>query len=88
MAKLKYRDPEDLEFKPIPAISVTGDKNFVYTQSIPASVWDIYHGLNKYPSVTVIDSGGTEVYGEVSHVDEKHLTISFQGEFSGIATLN
>jgi hypothetical protein len=36
-----------------------GDKTFVWEQIVTAVVWTIDHNLNKYPSVTVEDSGGT-----------------------------
>ncbi len=66
----------------------TGDKNYVHEQRVPSDTWVIYHYLDKKPSVTVIDSAGTEVEGEVEHVDNRSIIIRFSGEFTGIATLN
>ena len=66
----------------------TGDKFFAYTQLAPASIWEIPHPLNKYPSVTVVDSGGSVVVGEVEYVDAHKIIITFQAEFSGKAYLN
>ena len=37
------------------------DKNFVFTQSVAAAKWEIQHNLDKYPSVSIVDSAGTEV---------------------------
>jgi uncharacterized membrane protein len=44
-------------------VTVTGviggvslDANFVYTQGSPSATWVINHNLNKYCSVTVVDS--------------------------------
>jgi hypothetical protein len=65
-----------------------GDKNYIHDQGVSASVWTITHNLNKYPSVTVKDTAGTEVEGEVIHISVNQLTITFSAGFSGVATLN
>lgn len=65
-----------------------GDKNFLYTQTIASDTWSIQHNLNKYPSVSVIDSAGDEVIGEVEYNTINKVTISFKGAFKGTATLN
>lgn len=64
------------------------DKNYLFTQPTPAATWTIDHNLGKYPCVTVIDSSGAEVEGEVIHASTSSLTLSFSGAFSGSATLN
>ena len=65
-----------------------GDKTYVHIQSSAASVWQISHGLNKYPSVTVVDSAGSVVVGEVVYNNTNKVTITFIGSFSGKAYLN
>lgn len=65
-----------------------GDKNFVYSQSTPAAVWNIVHNLDKYPSVSVVDSAGTAVFGNVLYVSINEVTITFSGGFSGKAFFN
>ena len=42
----------------------------------------------KFPSVTVVDSAGTQVIGDVYHTDIDNLTITFINQFSGKAFLN
>lgn len=64
------------------------DRNYVHTQSTPASVWTITHNLGKRPSVTVVDSAESVVVGEVSYPDVNTVTITFSGAFSGAAFLN
>ena len=64
------------------------DKNLVFNQAIPAAVWTINHNLNKFPSVTVIDSSGRVVEGDVQYQDVDNLTIAFSSAFSGDASLN
>ena len=65
-----------------------GDKFFLFKQNVPSDVWEIKHNLNKYPSVTVVDSGESVVVGEVTYIDNNNLVISFIGSFSGKAYLN
>ena len=62
--------------------------NFVFSQLTPASTWSIAHPLNKKPSVTIVDSAGRMVFGEVSYVSTSLLTVSFAAAFSGEAYLN
>jgi hypothetical protein len=64
------------------------DKNFVYTQNIPSTVWTISHMLNKFPSVMVMDSAGTVVIGEINYQNINNITLTFSAAFSGKATLN
>ena len=61
---------------------------FIFNQAVPATTWVIEHSLCKYPSVTVVDSAGTEVSGVVNYVDNNNLTINFNQAFSGKAYLN
>ena len=63
-------------------------QTYVHKQTTSAIQWDINHNLDKYPSVTVVDSAGTQVYGDVNYVDRNHLTITFTSEFGGRAYLN
>ena len=66
----------------------TGDKHFVHSQNTASAVWTITHGLGKYPAVTVIDSAGTEVIGDVNHIDTNTVQITFSAAFSGKAYFN
>lgn len=62
--------------------------NFFFNQSVASDTWIINHDLNKYPSVTVLDSANTEVEGEVIYNGLNQVIIKFAGEFKGSATLN
>lgn len=64
------------------------DKHFRYHQTTPSATWDIKHNLEKYPSVTVIDSFGTMVEGAIEHVNENQTIIKFSAGFSGTADFN
>lgn len=65
-----------------------GDKSYEFNQLSPKKIWNIPHGLNKRPSVTIVDSGGTEVKGDVKYDDNNNATISFTAAFAGMAYLN
>lgn len=69
-------------------LNIIGDKNFVFEQKQALATWVIVHNLNKYPTVSVIDSSGSEVIGEVSYDNINQVTITFKGAFKGKATLN
>ena len=64
------------------------DKHFEFTQASPSVTWTINHALLKFPSVTVVDSAGTQVVGDIQHTDNNNLTITFVNQFSGKAYLN
>ena len=68
--------------------NVVLDKNYTHQQIEAKNIWNIKHDLKKIPSVTIVDSGGNEVIGDVKHLSENELTISFSYEFSGSAILN
>lgn len=65
-----------------------GDAFFVFNQSSANSFWSINHGLNKYPSVSVVDTAGTQGFGTVSYIDSNNVTVSFSAAFAGKAYLN
>ena len=61
---------------------------FVYYQQTSASTWTITHNLNFYPNVTVVDSAGTIVEGEISYVSASQVVLTFRSAFSGQAYLS
>lgn len=60
---------------------------FVFDQLSPSVLWTITHNLNKYPNVTITDSAGSVVLGDVKHTSLNTTEISFSSAFSGKATL-
>ena len=63
-------------------------QSFVYEQIASLDTWIIVHNLGKYPSVTVVDTGGNIVIGNVNYVSPNEIIISFSSDFSGKAYLN
>lgn len=54
---------------------------------VASTVWNIAHGLNSFPVVTVLDGNNDEVFGEVNYVDDDNLTITFGVAQAGVAYL-
>ena len=64
------------------------DLHYTHNQGSPSSVWNVTHNLNKYPSVEVVDTADTIVFGQVDYIDTNSLTLTFNAAFSGRAFLN
>lgn len=76
------------ELSDIPAATGSGDKTFVFTQSTASNRWVIKHDLNKYPCVSVVDTGNNVVVGQVEYIDLNNCVCTFTSAFSGKAYLN
>lgn len=63
------------------------DKYFEQSFSVSNSV-SVTHNLNKYPAVTVHDSAGDEVEGNIIHTNLNQLSVTFSAPFSGRITCN
>ena len=59
---------------------IVGNITFTHNQNSTSSTWVVTHNLNRFPSVTVVDSGNSIVQGTVVYNSIKQLTITF---FSG-----
>lgn len=64
------------------------DKFFAFEQGVASDRWEINHKLNKFPSVTVVDTANNIVDGSVEYIDEDNIIINFNGAFKGNAYLN
>ena len=62
--------------------------NYKHTQSSPSATWTIAHNLGYNPSVSVVDSAGSQVEGNTVWTDINTVTITFSGAFSGVAYLS
>src|SRR3954471_12630421 len=65
----------------------SGDLFYKWDQAAPASIWHVNHGMGKFPTVTVVDSAGHEVRGEVVYIDNNHVNLIFSASFAGTAYL-
>ena len=62
--------------------------DYTHEQMSPAFVWNIQHDLAFFPNVTVIESQGKQIIGDVEYVDQNNLTITFSREVAGKAYLS
>ena len=64
-----------------------GAQYYRHIQGTPATTWHITHTLGRYCAVTVVDSAGTVVEGDVSYLSPSEVTIDFSAAFAGEAYL-
>ena len=58
-----------------------------HTQGQASTTWVITHTLGGKPSVTIVDSADTHVFGEVTYNSNSQITVTFSAAFSGKAYL-
>lgn len=61
---------------------------YAHTQGTSSATWTINHNLDFYPNVTVVDSAGTIVEGEISYTNRNQVVLTFSAAFSGKAYLS
>ena len=67
---------------------LVGDKSYVHEQATPSDTWEVTHGLNKMPSITVVDSADNVVIGAYTYLDENRVILRFNSAFVGKAYFN
>ena len=66
----------------------TARVSYVHTEGTANSSWVITHNLGFYPNITVKDSAGSVVEGEIVYDSANQVTLNFQAAFSGAAYLS
>lgn len=61
---------------------------FIFEQSVASDTWEIEHNLDKFPSVTIVDSAGTVYYPAVHYDSSNKVTVTMNGATTGKAFLN
>lgn len=71
-------------------VSASGstDKHFTYEWRTLQTAVAINHNMHKKPSVTVVDTGGTELFCDVAYNDDDNVTLTFSTAVRGTAYLN
>lgn len=69
-------------------LKLDGDKTYVHYQRMQSNTWEIQHDLDKYPSVSVVDSANTTVVGDIHYIDTNKVIVTFSAPFSGKAFCN
>jgi len=77
---------------------VIEENSTIINQSIPLRVWGdatipeatryVSHGLNKYPSVTVVSDSNVVMIGNVKYINTDQVQLTFSAPFSGKAYFN
>ena len=97
--KLKAQEKINVKLKPAQGIKVglskvyvfdesMEDKTFVFEQAIASNTWVIEHNLNKYPSVSLVDSAGTQFEAAVEYIDKNNVVVRMNGATTGKAFFN
>lgn len=60
----------------------------IHTQGVPTTVWVIGHNLGWWPSVTVVDSGGSVIEPDIHYDSSNQVTLTFGSPTTGKAYLN
>jgi hypothetical protein len=60
---------------------------FQWTQTVPAAVWTIPHGLDTRPSVLVVNGAGASLTGQIDYPDADTVTVTFASPVAGTAYL-
>jgi hypothetical protein len=69
-------------------VSVSYTDTYTFTQPTPSATWVVTHNMNKFPSVSIVDSAGNIVEGDTIYNTLNSCTLNFQGSFSGKAYFN
>jgi len=64
------------------------DSHFEFIQGVPATTWDITHNLDKFPSISVVDTADTTVIGSYEYITKNRVILNFSDAFAGRAFLN
>lgn len=66
----------------------SGDLNYRHVQMSASATWVIVHNLAKFPSVSIVDSVGDNIVGDVIYDSGNQVTVTFSAAISGEAYLN
>lgn len=63
-------------------------QRYIHPQSTPDNVWTITHNLGLLPQVTIMNSAGQVVEGDINYISNDVVELTFVAQFSGIAILS
>ena len=61
---------------------------YIHEQGVASAEWTVKHNLNKYPSVTVVDSADNEIVADIKYLDTNTVRITMTGASKGRAYFN
>jgi hypothetical protein len=80
--------PIKIKFKETIQVVNQTSANYIHVQSLSSSVWTINHTLQKFASVTIVDSAENVVYGDIQYISASQIIVTFSAAFGGKAYLN
>lgn len=63
-------------------------ENYVHDQQVASNSWVVPHSLNKFPSVSIVNTANQVVVGDITYNSLNQLTITFTSQISGKAYIN
>lgn len=63
-------------------------ENYVHDQQVASNSWVVPHSLNKFPSVSVVNTANQTIVGDITYNSLNQLTITFTSPISGKAYIN
>jgi hypothetical protein len=63
-------------------------ENYVHDQQVASNSWVVPHSLNKFPSVSVVNTANQTIVGDITYNSLNQLTITFTSQISGKAYIN
>ena len=79
-----------IKFKQIDmeAATFSGDKNIIYHQVEPASIWEFEHGLDKIPSFDFYTEDLKPVMGDFEPIGLRNGKVTFNSPMTGYVVCN
>ena len=62
-----------------------GEATFVFNQTIPSTVWNINHNLNRFPSIELVDTAGDLMMTNIDYIDANNIRATFSAATAGQA---
>jgi len=63
-------------------------ENYVHDQQVASASWVVIHELDKFPSVSIVNTANQAVVGDITYNTLNQLTITFTSQISGKAYIN
>lgn len=65
-----------------------GGSTYTHIQSTPLATWTVAHNLNRFPSITVVDNLGNQIYPDVRYIDNDIIQVTHSVPLTGRAYCN
>lgn len=66
----------------------SGASTYIHEQTIANPIWTISHNLNRFPSVTLVDTNDEVMIGDITYINSNTIQVFFTSSIDGKAYLN